>query len=202
MKQLIMPLALLTLAITGSAKAQTLTESLLRCDSSFFSELYKQRATLAHTAPVVTDKQHHAWFAAPKDGSDTVWFSKPLRINQLTISGFDRSQESLGKLGDYYFWGWVIEEPMSAVIAALPDVHWQKVTDGYYANPLIKRAGETTWRVNKTAVSGIAPAADSVEKLAMLEVSEGKTFLRCSIQGKVSKDELLAVRPDLQGEQK
>ncbi|WBT59174.1 hypothetical protein [Kosakonia oryzendophytica] len=62
----LIPLTLLAMATT--ATATPLPESLLRCDSQFFSELYAQRATLTHTAPLKTDNQGHAWFVAPKEG--------------------------------------------------------------------------------------------------------------------------------------
>lgn len=195
-------LALLTLAASSAATAQTLPESLLHCDSQFFSELYAQRATLTHTAPIKTDKQGHAWFAAPKAGDDVVWFTQPLHVQSLTISGYFQRTGDGDELGKFYFWGLVFDQPPQAIVDAMPHVRWHKDGNNYIVDPLIKRVGDKTWQDNSGAASGIAPGKNSVEKLAMLETSGGKTQLLCTIQGNVTDDDLLPLRPDLKGSHK
>ncbi|MDY0927941.1 MULTISPECIES: hypothetical protein [Pantoea] len=53
-------------SITTSAQANTLTQNLTRCDTSFFSEIYHQRTSISRVAPLMFDQQHHAWFKAPQ----------------------------------------------------------------------------------------------------------------------------------------
>ncbi|MGY5955684.1 Lipoprotein [Kosakonia sp. BK9b] len=195
-------LALLALATTATATAQTLPESLLRCDSQFFSELYAQRAALAHTAPLKTDKQGHAWFVAPKEGEDVVWFTQPLKVQQLTISGYFMRTSDGDELGKFYFWGLVFDQPPQAIVSALPNVKWQQDGNNYIVEPMIKRVGDKAWQHNTGAASGIAPGKNSVEKLAMLETSGDKSQLLCTLQGNVTDEDLLPLRPDLKGNHK
>ncbi|MFS2222086.1 hypothetical protein [Pantoea sp. B65] len=197
MRRCLFPLLPLLLSATGAAGAETLPESLIHCDSRFFSELYIQQSKFKHVAPLTTDSQHHAWFVAPKDRGNTVWFAQPVAVQQLTLSGYYSQQDDLAEMGKYYFWGLVIDQSVEAVIKAMPNVNWKKVNDEYFAVAMIKRPGEQVWQKNETAVSGIAPAKGSVEKLAMLSVRNGKTQLLCSVQGSVTKEVLLPLRPDL-----
>ncbi|MCL2893455.1 hypothetical protein [Brenneria tiliae] len=202
MKRVVFPLALLALSATGAVQAQPLPESLLHCDSRFFSELYAQQNTFIHAAPLATDNQRHAWFVPPKDGGEIVWFARPVRAQNLTLSGYFMRHNDLEEMGKYYFWGLVIDDSPEAVMAAVPDVNWRKADDEYFTNPMIKRPGDHAWQVNAGAASGIAPAKGSVEKLAILSVIDGKTQLLCSVQGSVTDDVLLSLRPDLAGGKK
>lgn len=56
----------LILGITTSAQANTLTQNLTRCDTSFFNEIYHQRTSISRVAPLMFDQQHHARFKAPQ----------------------------------------------------------------------------------------------------------------------------------------
>ncbi|MBX9444507.1 hypothetical protein [Dickeya chrysanthemi] len=196
--KLIFTLVLAVSAI-GAVQAKTLPESLLRCDSSFFSELYSQQAKFKNVVPLTTDQARHAWFTAPKGNGDMLWFSQPVRVGQLTLSGYWSKKSDLAELGKYYFWGLVIEESPKVVMAALSEANWQKAGDEYISNPMIKRPDDREWQANSSAASGIAPAKGSIEKLALLEVSNGKTKLLCSVQGSVTEGDLLPLRPDLAG---
>lgn len=201
MKRVLVFFALLSGA-ASTAAAKPLTETLLRCDSQFFNALYAEQAKFTHAAPLVKDNQGHAWFAPPKDNAGIVWFAQPVHLQQLTLSGYYTQQSDLDEFGKYFFWGWVIEESPQAVMAALPAAHWQSAGDDYITNAMIKRPGDNAWQVNNTAVGGIAPAKGSVEKLAMLSLTKGKTTLLCSLQGSVTEEILLPLRPDLTGGKK
>lgn len=196
----LIPLTLLAMATT--ATATPLPESLLRCDSQFFSELYAQRAALTHTAPLKTDNQGHAWFVAPKEGEDVVWFTQPLKVQQLTISGYFMRTSDGDELGKFYFWGLVFDQPPETIVSALPNVKWQQDGHNYIVEPMIKRVGDKAWQPNTGAASGIAPGKNSVEKLVMLESSGGKSQLLCTLQGNVTDVDLLPLRPDLKGNHK
>ncbi|WP_436859176.1 hypothetical protein [Citrobacter tructae] len=193
----LLPLVLL-MSTVGIARAESLPESLMHCDSRFFSELFSQRATFKHVAPLTTDKAQHAWYA-PKDGSEATWFAHPVKTGQVTISGYWQQKSDLEEMGKYYFWGLIIEESPDAVMKALSQANWQKNDDVFIANPMIKSSGTGDWQVNSGAASGIAPAKNSVEKLVLLDELNGKSRLLCSVQGSVTDADLLPLRPDLQG---
>lgn len=190
-------LTLLSTAIT--AQASNLTDSLLNCDSQFFTTLYQQKSHLQRQAPLVTDSQQHAWFRVPAGKIETVWFGQPLREHQLTLAGYYQqfSDLSAASLGHYYYWGFIINETPQAVMQQLGHLAWQKAGDDYIARPMIKRPGGESWEQNDSAVSGIAPAKGSVERLILLSQSEGHSRLLCSVQGQVTPDLLNTLRPDL-----
>lgn len=190
---------MLALGLVGTAIAETIPESLLRCDSSFFSKLYSQRARFKNVVPLATDKARHAWFV-PEKGSETVWFAHPVRTGELTLSGYWSQKSDLEDMGKYYFWGLIIDESSEVVMATLSDVKWQKAGDEYFTNPMIKQSGSYKWQINTGAASGIAPAKGSIEKLAILDAHNGKSRLLCSVQGSVTGEDLLPLRPDLAGD--
>lgn len=199
MKRVILCLAIVALGITNTVKAKTLPESLIPCDSRFFSELYMQQAKFKYIVPLATDDQHHAWFDPPKDGAETVWFAQPIRMQHLTLSGYFLKQIDLYEQGKYYYWGLIFDESPEVVMDTLSQVNWQKSGDVFFANPMIKRPGDSAWQENTTATEGIAPAKGSVEKLLMISTNNDKTNLLCTIQGRVTDEILLPLRPDLAG---
>ncbi|MDG0803428.1 hypothetical protein [Pectobacterium polaris] len=202
MKRVVFPLTFLTLSVMGSVQAESLQESLLHCDNRFFSELYIQQKTFIGSALLKTDNKHHAWFVPPKNGGDVIWFSQPVKSDNLVLSGYFIRQNDLDEMGKYYFWGLIIDGSAAEVAAALSKVNWQKVGDEYFANPMIKRPRDQMWKLNSGAASGIAPAKGSVEKLALLSDSGDKAQLLCSVQGSVTDEILLSLRPDLIGNEK
>lgn len=201
MKSFILAL-LVTLSATGMANAHSLTDSLIHCDSRFFSELYHQRDKLKKTAPVMADSAHHAWFVSPEKGNGTVWFTEPLKIDRLSALGYFLQENDLGEMGRYYYWGLIFDNSPQAVMAALPDASWHQEGDEFSTNALIKRPEDNDWKINVGAAGGIAPAKDSIEKVALLSVVKGKTRLLCTVQGSVNKEILGSLRPDLRAEKK
>nr|WP_154324995.1 hypothetical protein [Pantoea sp. 201603H] len=186
----------LALSLVGIAKAETLPESLLSCDSNFFSTLYKQRASFNKIMPLSIDKARHAWFSN-KNNSQETWFIHPVQVGQLTLSGYWQENSDLKDLGKYYFWGLIIDESPDIVIATLSGVNWKKAGDEYFANTMIKQIGDREWQINTGAASGIAPSKGSLEKLLILDEYKGKSRLLCSLQGSVTQADLLPLRPDL-----
>lgn len=190
------------LSTANAVNAESLPESLLHCDSRFFSELYVQQHALRQVSPMAADNAHHAWFILPDNKNDTVWFTYPVKAGALSIIGYSVQASDLEEMGKYYYWGLVFSESREAVMAALPGANWQKAGEEYFSNPLIKRASDAGWQPNTGAAGGIAPAKGSVEKLAMLSEINGKSTLLCSVQGSVTAADLKPIRPDLQEQKK
>ncbi|CNC75426.1 Uncharacterised protein [Yersinia frederiksenii] len=194
----------LMLGMTGATLpvyANTLTQSLTRCDTTFFSEIYHQRTTLSRVAPLTVDQQFHAWFKAPVDGNGIVWFAQPLHELNLTLAGYFLQTSNLNEInyGKYYYWGLIFKESPEEVMSKLDHLTWGKAGDDYLSQAMIKVDPNSAWRENAQAVSGIAPAKESTEKLLMLSKGKEGTLLLCSVQGNVTPDMLATLRPDLTG---
>lgn len=187
--------------VTLPLHANTLVQSLTRCDNTFFSEIYHQRAKLSRVAPLTVDKHSQAWFKAPIDGNGTIWFAQPLHELNLTLSGYYLQTSNLNEInyGKYYYWGLVFKESQEEVMSRLDHLAWSKAGDDYITQTMIKADANSAWEKNAQAVSGIAPAKDSTEKLLMLSKGKEGTLLLCSVQGNVTPDMLTTLRPDLSG---
>lgn len=187
--------------VTLPLHANTLTQSLTRCDTTFFSEIYHQRAKISRVAPLTVDKHSQAWFKAPADGNGTLWFAQPLHELNLTLSGYFLQTSNLNEInyGKYYYWGLVFKESQEEVMSRLDHLTWTKAGDDYISQTMIKADAKSAWEQNAQAVSGIAPAEQSAEKLLMLSKGKEGTLLLCSVQGNVTPDMLKTLRPDLSG---
>lgn len=192
------------LGITGVTlplQANTLTQTLTRCDTTFFSEIYHHRARLSRVAPLTVDKHEQAWFKAPADGNRTVWFAQPLRELNLTLSGYYLQTSDLNEInyGKYYYWGLIFKESPEEVMSRLDHLTWIKAGDDYISQAMIKADANSAWEKNAQAVSGIAPAKESTEKLLMISKDKKGTLMLCSVQGNVTPEILTTLRPDLSG---
>lgn len=187
--------------VTFPLQADTLTQSLTRCDATFFSEIYHQRAKLSRVAPLTVDKHLQAWFKAPVDGNGTIWFAQPLHELNLTLSGYFLQTSDLNEInyGKYYYWGLIFKESPEEVMSRLDHSTWIKTGDEYISQAMIKADANSAWEKNAQAVSGIAPAKESAEKLLMISKGKEGTLLLCSVQGNVTPDILTTLRPDLSG---
>jgi len=187
--------------VTLPLQANTLTQTLTRCDTTFFSEIYHQRARLSRVAPLTVDKHEQAWFKAPADGNRTVWFAQPLRELNLTLTGYYLQTSDLNEInyGMYYYWGLIFKESPEEVMSRLDHLTWIKAGDDYIAQAMIKADAKSAWEKNAQAVSGIAPEKESAEKLLMISKNQKGTLLLCSVQGNVTPEILTTLRPDLSG---
>ncbi|MFP1871566.1 hypothetical protein ACLEDV_06315 [Lonsdalea quercina] len=201
MRKIIYPIGFMLgiAGVTLPLHANTLTQSLVRCDTTFFSEIYHQRAKLNRVAPLTIDKHFQAWFKAPIDGNGTTWFAQPLQELNLTLSGYFLQTSDLNEInyGKYYYWGLVFKETPEEVMSRLDHLTWSKTGDDYVSRAMIKSDANSTWEKNAQAVSGIAPAKESAEKLLMLTKGKEGTLLLCSVQGNITPDMLKTLRPDL-----
>lgn len=187
--------------VTLPLQANTLTQTLTRCDTTFFSEIYHHRARLSRVAPLTVDKHEQAWFKAPADGNRTVWFAQPLRELNLTLSGYYLQTSDLNEInyGKYYYWGLIFKESPEEVMSRLDHLTWIKAGDDYISQAMIKADANSAWEKNAQAVSGIAPAKESTEKLLMISKDKKGTLMLCSVQGNVTPEILTTLRPDLSG---
>lgn len=186
-------------AFASTANATTLTESLMKCDASFFNALYEHRAELGKVAKV-EQRDTLAWISVPdrtERAKAIAAFSTPLIENGLRLTGFYDFYFDLGDGGTYYFWGFPIEQSPEKVMAATPQAGWRKAGEYYISNPQIKLTPQASWQPNPAAAADIEPTPGSAEKVVMLSDEGGTSLLMCSIQGSVSDTLLNQERPDL-----
>lgn len=184
-------------SIGSSVAATTLTASLIECNPQFFQALYQHRAELKKVVRVEDDKKANAWVPVKDKDGRIAYFTQTIRDGDFTLSGYYEQSNDLGELGKYYFWGLLINEPVEKVIALTPELKWQKNSDTYITHAQIKINPSQPWQPNPSAIDGIAPAKDSVEKIVMLDSKKGNSLLSCSIQGNISRALLLQERPDI-----
>lgn len=185
----------------SSVQASTLTESLSRCDASFFQEIYHQKSKLNFLAPLSIGEHHLAWFKGPADDNGRIWFTQPLQELNLKISGYYVQTSDLEKInnGKFYYWGMILQNSPQEVMNALNHLKWVKTGDDTITQAMIKEGPDSHWKMNNQAVSGIAPAKESTEKLLILSKDKNGSLLLCSIQGNVTPEMLAEFRPDLKG---
>lgn len=186
-------LALLPL-VSSFSHADTLVESLSKCDAAFFHKMNQQKALKAAVVKSNASDIRKVDSVAIDIGN--------IKDSGITLTKYAQEYYDLGELGEYYFWGFDIEEEASVAVQALKGrIDFTQSGNSYIYNSLIKSTDEKTWRVNLGAADGIAPAKSTVERVFILNKDDDgkKTTLRCSIQGTVSKSDLLQVRPDLKG---
>ncbi|ERO60476.1 hypothetical protein [Pseudomonas piscis] len=195
------PLALVLSLWAGSSLAASLSDSLMQCQPAFFKDLYQQRAELGRVVALKHDDQQGiAWIPVPDrhdSSTSTATFSRPLQDKGLKLTGYYDSVFDLGSEGIYYFWGLEIDASREAVMAAMPQAGWQEAGEYFISRPQIKPSAQAPWQDNPAAVSEIAPAPGSAEKILMLSVEHGKTRMLCSLQGSVDATLLRQERPDM-----
>ncbi|MFQ1017981.1 hypothetical protein [Gilliamella apicola] len=191
----------------ASADKLPLIDSLMLCTSDFFKEVYTNKDELKKHANIKIFNQNQAYFAV-ENRSDIaknyILFKKPVTYKNLTITGYYDSAMDLGKIGKYYFWGFIIDNDINQIKDTLNFVDWKNMEDNllYIAKPKIRSINDDlqTWHKNTGTVVGVKtiPAPDTTEKLLLLEKSPNMNLLICSLQGIITPELLKKERPDIQ----
>ncbi|WP_193015607.1 hypothetical protein [Proteus sp. FME41] len=194
-------IALLLLSfVFSTASAESITKSLIHCDSEFFNQLYQQKEVLNSLSDMAENSQNQAWFMTDKDKSESnIYFKKAIHVDGLSLVGYTTRYFDLEKMGKFYFWGFIIDNKPDEVVKKLNHVKWKQNQDEYSYNALIK-IDDQAWQDNTVAVSGIAPNSNSIEKVALLSSENGKSVLMCTLQGNISSAVLENIRPDMKGQ--
>ncbi|MCO6553189.1 MAG: hypothetical protein J6563_09485 [Gilliamella sp.] len=191
----------------ASADKVPLIDSLTPCTPDFFKKIYNNKEELEKYADIKIFDKNQAYIAVKNRADITknyVYFKTPMTYKTLTITGYYDSAMDLGKMGKYYFWGFIIENDINQIKDTLNFVDWKNMEDNllYIANPKIRSINDDikTWHKNTGTVVGVKtiPAPDTTEKLLLLEKSPNMNLLICSIQGIVTSELLKQERPDIQ----
>ncbi|WP_121145209.1 hypothetical protein [Orbus hercynius] len=186
---------------------EPLMTSFIACDASFFSQIHKSQNELVDYG-IVDDIHSEQTIITVKNRNNRNQnyreFSKPMSYKSLSITGYYDSVLKLGKYGDYYFWGFIVNNSVNEIKADLDFLTWQELEKDtiYSANAQIRYEKDdlTTWHQNSSTVSGVKtiPTKGTVEKILLVEKTPEKTLLICSIQGFLPPKLLSTIRPDLE----
>lgn len=183
-----------------------LMESFIECDSRFFSEIALHKKSLEDYAEIQNIDQSQAYIVVPdrnKTNANHHQFTTPINYHSLKITGYYDSALKLGKYGDYYFWGFIIDNTVEEIKTAFNTVVWREMEKEllYTANTKIHYNNDPLdiWHDNANMMIGVKtlPASGTVEKLLLLEKSPEMTLLVCSVQGFFPPKLLQTIRPDI-----
>lgn len=213
MKRSIKYLSMAVFALAANAWAGSAEEELLnafvKCDASMFDILKNKQEQLSKYAPIekVGKTARFQLGSADEDGKRQVIFNKPIIVNGIHFSSFSAEYSELpvnetGKNPVFYFWGFELKKARAAdVVAKFPQ--WGlKPMGKNFATPsqiIINSHQSVRWQPNMQATTGSIPAKNTVEKLLILEESNGKTSLYCTIQGYPNDKLIRRERLDLIG---
>ncbi|MWN90417.1 hypothetical protein GQ597_06865 [Gilliamella sp. Pra-s65] len=194
-------------SFTASADTLPLIDSLIQCTPDFFKVVYTNKEDLEkHTSIKIFEKNQAYISIENRSNADKnyVYFKTPITYKDLTITGYYDSSMDLGKIGKYYFWGFIIDNDINQIKETLNGVDWKNMEDNllYIGNPMIRSINDDiqVWHKNTGTVVGVKtiPAPDTTEKLLLLEKGPNMNLLVCSIQGIVTPTLLKQERPDIQ----
>lgn len=182
---------------------QSVIDAFTNCDNSFFYQL-KNNAQSFDGITELVNKKDISYIPVNNVSSDdgyTHYFTKPIQYRGLNITGYKNIYIETSFLGQYYYWGFVIDASNEAVMQSLKQLPWQQYnTASYIANPKIydRQQKDLSWQNDPYAIDGVIPRLFTVEKALHLEsVTDTQVNLICSIQGDMDTDLLYAIRPDM-----
>ncbi len=189
-----------------SGAVQSLVKSLTECNDLFFSNISKYKNELIPNVPIEEISDQLAYIPVKNrkmHNANYVQFAQPIRYGSLIINGYYDNSLNLGKRGDYYFWGFVIDNSLEEIRSELNFLSWTEIEkDSLYTfNLKIHRSEDSieTWHNNPNTNIGIKtmPAPGTAEKLLLLEKTPDATYLVCSLQGYFPPEVLAIIRPDI-----
>lgn len=193
-------------SFVASADKLPLIDSLSLCNTNFFKAIYDNKDELLKVTNVNIIDSDQA-FIPVENRTDTnknyVYFKTPIHYKNLTIKGYYDSAMDLGKIGKYYFWGFIIDNDINQIKETLNFINWKNMEDDllYIANPMIRNINDDVhvWKENTGTVVGVKtiPAPDTTEKLLLIEKGTNMNLLICSMQGIVTNELLKQERPDI-----
>lgn len=182
----------------GSPLEKTFT-AFARCDASLFTQLHADAETWKAHAPLDT-ANGISWFVTPdRSRSDNqVAFTGAPTLAGLPVSAYVDNGSDMGTLGQYLFWGWVIDAPLDNAVKQLSPLIEQAQalhpTRGMVVRSEMKLGNLWQPTFNQ---GGIPSGMKKVERVLMFEEIAGKTQVTCSLQGAVDGTLLTELRPDI-----
>ncbi|WP_145929253.1 hypothetical protein [Chromobacterium vaccinii] len=193
-------------AFSGGLDDANMLKKFSLCDASFFSYLNEHAEEAKQLAPV-EQQQNFLNFKVGdrlKDGApSTVRFTHPLQVGTLTILGYQDNYSNLGRLGRYYYWGFIVKGLPDETLHQLPHEIAQNIYkngEAYSRNEWKPSSEESSkWMAGAASPSGEPTKPGTIERLLILDKNEGasnESTLFCSLQGDIYPVDLKDIRPD------
>ncbi|MGO4265648.1 hypothetical protein [Stenotrophomonas sp. 2YAF26] len=184
--------------LTASPLDETFT-AFSRCDASFFSSLHQHAdAWAAHASLGGTGTISWIESKDRSDATNEVQLRGGPRIAGLPVTAYFDNASDLGVLGRYVAWGFTFDAPQDAVVKQLSPLieHADRLQGdrGMQVRSEV-RAGDQ-WLPTSNR-GGIAAGRMLLERVLMMESSDGRTRVGCSLQGAVDADVMALLRPDV-----
>ncbi|OCG03156.1 hypothetical protein [Gilliamella sp. wkB112] len=180
-----------------------LIDTFLKCDAQFFKELAKNKTSFEQFFELATT-DNVAYIPVEniqKNDKNSVIFKKPFYYKGLSITGYKNIFVETPFLGQYFYWGFIINNDIDKVQSSLNNINWSKYSsNSYSANAQIydRKNKSINWENNPYSIDGVVPRQGTIEKSLYLEpISNNQIQLLCSIQGDLTKDILYTIRPDI-----
>ncbi|OCG32640.1 hypothetical protein A9G36_09620 [Gilliamella sp. Choc6-1] len=178
-------------------------DAFLECDNQFFEKLAKYKKPFSKYVTLTTDND--VTYIPVESIKDTnrnkVMFKKPFKYHGLTITGYQNIYISTSSSGEFYYWGFIIDNNLEDAKKALNNVNWLQFNFEIYtanAKMLDLNSKPPVWQDNPHSIDMAFPRRKTIEKALYLEtITEEQSRLTCSIQGDLNKEVLYATRPDI-----
>ncbi|MDF7670379.1 hypothetical protein PT276_04045 [Orbaceae bacterium ESL0721] len=202
----VISLFIIIFTFNASANELRLLKSFVLCKSDFFNKLYENRDILEKhtTIKLINSNQAYIPVTNRTDNSKNYrYFDQPMRYKDLTINGYYDSAMDHGKVGRYYFWGFILDNDPEQIKNSFNFLNWKEIEENkvYIANAKIHYISSdlNSWQDNENVEVGVKtiPAPDTTEKLLLIEKTPTMTLLICSVQGVVPPELLAIERPDI-----
>ncbi|MCD2512067.1 hypothetical protein [Comamonas endophytica] len=192
------------IALASNVALEESFKAFSHCDERFFLSLHRNSAAWSKHVPLDSLKDV-SWIPV-QDRAYGQSASVPLRHTPQVagvklLAYFDKSVD-LDVLGNYLFWGFVVEGSPDEVAGKLrPLIHRSEhllPVSGLHARGEVRKGAQ--WEV-VAAPPGDAPGRTRLERIFILEPDEGsqgkRTRVTCSLQGAVDAEVLAEFRPDI-----
>lgn len=196
----------LPLPSVAQASDSALTETLkafTRCDASFFNSLNTYHDAWEAIAPL-KQKKDVAWITVKNRGSspeNSVQLSDTPTVAGMKLLSYVDESNDLGRLGHYYYWGFIVEGGVDEVAKHLAPLMEQPAQLQNVGSSFVRSElkVDDQWQVIQPQ-PGTAPGSKRVERILIVE-PEGKqgtqSRVNCSLQGGVDGVMLGQLRPDI-----
>ncbi|WP_392563863.1 hypothetical protein RHO13_11635 [Orbus wheelerorum] len=187
----------------NNGNIQSVIDAFTNCDNSFFYQLKTNANDFNEITNLVTqdDIAYIPVNSVIENEGNTNYFTKPILYRGLTITAYQNIAIKTPFLGQYYYWGFIIDGSVDSVRQSLKQLPWQQYNvASYVANPKLydNLAKNSGWQPNPYIIDGIVPRLNTIEKSLYLEpINENQVHLVCSIQGDMNRDLLYSIHPDM-----
>ncbi|MDF7667652.1 hypothetical protein PT273_07315 [Orbaceae bacterium ESL0727] len=182
-------------------------DAFFTCDNQFFQKITQNPAALTPYVDLAMAEEEKITYIPVDDVEDneknTVMFKTPIHYKGLTITGYQNIYIRTTFLGQYFYWGFILDNNVNETKNVLNQFNWNLYNkqNTYVSQSQIYDSTDkpAKWQQNPYTIDNIAPKVGTIEKTLYLEpMSDKQVHLLCSIQGDIDKEMLYQFRPDMQ----